>query len=44
MNKHNIKKRAKAILHTYMNDGDIKNNVSPMKYYFRALRYIINYE
>jgi len=42
-NKKQIRSRAKNILMTYMNDGDLKNNSSPMKYYFSALKYIIKY-
>lgn len=41
--KRNIRKRAKSILRTYMNDGHIKNNVPPMRFYFRAVRYIMTY-
>jgi hypothetical protein len=42
-NKNNIRKRAKQILHTYINDGDVRRKINPMKYYFRALKYIITY-
>lgn len=41
--KKEIRKRAKSILGTYMNDWDYKNNASPMKYYFRAVKYIMTY-
>lgn len=41
--KNNIRKKAKNILYTYMNDGDIIRNENPMKYYFRALKYIMTY-
>jgi hypothetical protein len=41
--KDNIRKRAKSILHTYINDGDLKRNENPMKYYFRAVKYIMTY-
>ena len=42
-NKDNIRKRAKQILHTYINDGDIRQKANPMKYYFRAVKYILTY-
>ena len=41
--KNNIRKRARNILHTYINDGDFRKKESPMKYYFRALKYIMTY-
>ena len=41
--KKSIRKRAKSILRTYMNDGHIKNKVPPMKFYFRAVKYIMTY-
>lgn len=41
--KKSIRRRAKNILYTYINDGHIKNNVSPMTFYFRALKYIMTY-
>lgn len=41
--KNNIRRRAKSILHTYMNDGHIKNKVKPMFFYFRAVKYIMTY-
>ena len=41
--KNNIRERAKNILHTYINDGDLRRNENPMKYYFRALKYIMTY-
>ena len=43
MDKNIIRKRAKNILKTYLNDGDIKNKVNPMKYYFSAVKYIIKH-
>lgn len=41
--KNSIRKRAKSILHTYMNDGHVKNKVPPMRFYFRAVKYIMTY-
>lgn len=41
--KESIRKRAKSILKTYMNDGHIKNKVNPMTFYFRAVKYIMTY-
>lgn len=41
--KNSIRKRAKSILHTYMNDGYVKNKVPPIMFYFRAVRYIIRH-
>lgn len=41
--KKDIRKRAKSILGNYMNDGHIKNNVPPMRFYFRAVKYIMTY-
>jgi hypothetical protein len=41
--KKSIRKRARLILHTYMNDGHIRNNVKPMKFYFKAIKYILTY-
>jgi hypothetical protein len=41
--KNIIRIRAKKILHTYINDGDIRQKRNPMKYYFRALKYIMTY-
>jgi len=45
--KKEIRKRALEILPTYANDGDYYTNIfgvvkmkNPMKYYFKALRYI----
>lgn len=43
--KKEIRKRAKGILKTYCNDGSLFNGkiVGEMKYYFRAVRYIMRY-
>ena len=41
--KYWIRKRAKSILGTYMNDFHIDNNISPMEFYFRAVKYIMTY-
>ena len=42
--KNILRKRAKSILHTYMNDGHIKNKVSPKSFYFKAVKYILSNE
>jgi len=42
-NKDDIRKRAKNILPTYINDGDIEQKTNVMKYYFRAVKYILTY-
>lgn len=39
--KNTIRKKAKSILHTYMNDGHVKAKVSPTKFYFKAVKYIL---
>ena len=39
--KNCIRKRAKSILHTYMNDGHVKNKATPIRFYFRAVKYIM---
>jgi hypothetical protein len=41
--KKSVRKRAKAILGTYMNDGNIMNKDNPMIYYFSAVKYILTY-
>lgn len=43
--KKEIRQRAISILGTYCNDGDYKNGkvINKMKYYFRAVKYIIKY-
>jgi hypothetical protein len=43
--KKEIRKRAKSILGTYCNDGDYQNGkvINKMKYYFRAVKYIMKY-
>jgi len=41
--KNSIRKRAKSILCTYMNNEHIKNKVPPMRFYFRAVKYIMTY-
>ena len=38
-----VRKRAKSILRTYMNDGHIRNNVHPMTFYFKAVKYILTF-
>lgn len=43
--KKEIRKRALSIMGTYRNDGDYKNGkvIDEMKYYFRAVKYIMKY-
>ncbi len=41
--KKSVRKRAKAILGTYLNDGHIMNKVNPMVFYFSAVKYILTY-
>lgn len=39
--KKDIRRRAKSILHAYMNDGHYENKVDPMTFYFKAVRSIM---
>ena len=41
--KKSIRKRAKKILHTYINDGYVKNKEELMKIYFKSVKYIMTY-
>jgi uncharacterized protein YdaT len=38
-----IRKKAKSILNTYMNDGHVRNKVHPMAFYFKAVKYILTH-